>query len=62
MRERVDKRLRAIARDIRDEVEAMMGLDLLTGEMRVKVDMDKVGEMREALRRAAALPEGSTYA
>lgn len=57
LRERVDKRLRAIARDIRDEVEAMMGLDLLTGETRVVVDVDKVGEMRDALRKAATPEE-----
>lgn len=58
MRERIDKRLRQLGRDIRDEVEALTGLDLLTGETRVIVDVDKMGEMREALKKAA-LPEES---
>lgn len=58
LRERIDKRLRQLGRDIRDEVEALTGLDLLTGETRVIVDVDKMGEMREALKKAA-LPEES---
>lgn len=52
LRERIDKRLRQLGRDIRDEIEDLTGLDLLTGETRVVVDVDKVGQMREALSRA----------
>lgn len=52
LRERIDKRLRQLGRDIRDEIEGLTGLDLLTGETRVVVDVDKVGQMREALSRA----------
>lgn len=53
LKERVDKRLRAIARDVAAELMELYGLDVSTGEVRVKVDTAKVGQMRGALARAA---------
>jgi hypothetical protein len=53
LKERIDKRLRAVARDIAEELSMVYGVDLETGEVRVKVDMDKVGSMRAALQAAA---------
>jgi hypothetical protein len=52
LKERIDKRLRACARDIAAELEAAVGLRIDDGEEIVKLDMARVGELRAGLVRA----------
>lgn len=52
LKERIDKRLRGMARDIAEELKEVVGLDVVEGERVVKLDVKKVGEMRAGLQRA----------
>ena len=53
LKERIDKRLRGIARDIADLVKDEVGLDIETGGEIVKVDMGRLTALRGAVEKAA---------
>ena len=58
LKERIDKRLRGMARDIADELKEVMGLDVESGGEVMKLDMAKVTAMRAGLMSAAEGREG----
>lgn len=52
LKERIDKRLRSVARDIAEELEAMVGLHIEDGGEVMKLDMAKVTALRAGVARA----------
>jgi len=58
LKERVDKRLRAVARDIAEELKMYYGVDIETGEITVRVDVERVTELRAAMNRAIEIDDG----
>lgn len=52
---KIDKRLRGMAREIAELVKAEVGLDVETGGEVMRVDMGKLGIMRQALEAKAEL-------
>ena len=52
LKERIDKRLRGVARDILEELDMMgMGVDMETGEIKVRVDQERLKVLRNSESR-----------